>query len=135
MKLEEHEKAYAEHFLHIDRTIEEGLEENQRNIGYNVSQGSIELLAIYLHKLNFLQGSGDQFDHRIFRSKNLIEKKVPAKFPAREEILKLLQFIESERIALCYGSRKSHERVKKVVNSFQKLRKIINENLKNASKR
>lgn len=33
MKLEEHEKAYAEHLPHIDRTIEEGLEENQRNTG------------------------------------------------------------------------------------------------------
>ena len=132
MKLEEHEKAYAEHLIHINRTIEEGLEENQRNVGYNVSQGSIELFAIYLHKLNFLQGSGDQFDHRIFRSKNLIEKKIPAKFPAREGILKLLQFIESERIALCYGTRKSRERIEKVINAFQKLRKIINKNLKNA---
>ncbi len=34
MKLEEHQKAYKEHKENIDRFIEEGIEKNQRNIGY-----------------------------------------------------------------------------------------------------
>ena len=68
MKIEEHENAYKEHLNNINRAIEEGIEENQRNLGYNISQGSVELFAIFLHKLNLLQGSGDQLDHRIFKN-------------------------------------------------------------------
>ena len=107
MKLEEHEKAYKEHLNNLNRAIDEGIEENQRNIAYNISQGSAELLAIYLHKLSFLQGSGDQLDHRVFKSNSLVAKKIPVKFPERESILKLMRKIEEERNSLCYGKRKS----------------------------
>jgi len=79
MKIEEHEKAYYEHLNNLNKAIEDGIEENQRNIGYNISQGSVELFAIYLHKLHLLQDSGDQFDHRIFKNKFLIEKRIPPK--------------------------------------------------------
>ena len=103
MKVEEHEKAYEEHKKNIDRSLEGGLEENQRNIGYNISQGSVELFVIFLHKLHLIEGSGDQFDHRIFKSKNLIEKKLPLEFPVKKRILDLMKEIEEERIALCYG--------------------------------
>jgi len=66
-----------------------------------------------------LQGSGDQIDHRIFKSINLIKKKIPSSdFPFREEILKLMKLIEEERIALCYGNRKTKERIEKTINYF-----------------
>lgn len=130
MKIEEHEKAYAEHLEHIKDAIGEGLEENQRNIGYNVSQGSLELFAIYLHKLRLIQGSGDQFDHRVFKSKNLLAKKLPIDFPSKNEILDLMKSIEGERNALCYGARKLKNRIEKVINDFNELREIINKNLK-----
>ena len=52
MKIEEHEKSYKEHINNLNRLIEEGIEENQRNIGYNLSQGSVELFAIYLHLIS-----------------------------------------------------------------------------------
>ena len=68
MKIEEHEKAYEEHIRNINRAIEEGIEENQRNLGYNISQASVELFSIYLHKLNLIKSSGDQFDHRVFKN-------------------------------------------------------------------
>ena len=93
MKIEEHEKAYKEHLKNIQRAIEEGVEENQRNISFNISQGSVELFSIYLHKLNLLQGSGDQFDHRVFKSKNLISKKVPPDFASKKEILEIMSLI------------------------------------------
>ncbi len=134
MKIEEHQKAYKEHKENIDRSIEEDIEENQRNLGYNISQGSIELFAIYLHKLHLIQGSGDQFDHRVFKSKNLTEKKTPPEFPARKEILEVMKDIEIERNSLCYGSRKPKERIEKSIKNFQRLRKIINKELKNAAK-
>ncbi len=135
MKIEEHEKAYEEHLKNIKRIIDEGIEENQRNIGYNISQGSVELFSIFLHKLNLIQGSGDQLDHRIFRSKSLSEKKLPENFPSKKKILEILKKIEEERNALCYGSRKGKERIERAIGNFQELRKLINKELKNAEKK
>jgi len=134
MKIEEHEKAYNEHLDNLKRAIEEDVEKNQRNIGYNVSQGSVELFAIYLHKLSLLQGSGDQFNHRIFKSQSLIKKKIPPKFPARKEILELMNSIENERNVLCYGTRKPKTRIEKAIKDFHALRRIINKNLKEFGK-
>ncbi|MEK6854905.1 MAG: hypothetical protein AABX73_01655 [Nanoarchaeota archaeon] len=132
MKIEQHEEAYKEHLSSINRAIEEGIESNQRNIGYNVSQGSIELFAIFLHKLHLIQGSGDQLDHRVFKSPSLIDKKIPMDFPNKVKILNLLKAIETERNALCYGNRKPETRIEKAIHNFNQLRKIINEELKNA---
>jgi len=131
MKIEEHEKAYEEHLNNIKRAIEEGTEENQRNLGYNLSQGSVELFAIYLHKLNLLQSSGDQFDHRVFKNKRLIEKKIPPTFPDKDKILEIMKFIETERNTLCYGKRKSKRKIEEAINKFNKLRELINKTLKN----
>jgi len=135
MRVEEHEKAYKEHLQNIERAIEEGLEENQRNLSFNISQGSVELFAIYLHKLNLIQGSGDQFDHRIFKSKNLISKKIPPDFPNKKEILELMKKIETERNVICYGKRKPKDKIVVLIKNFQNLRKIINKNLQNARKK
>ena len=139
MKIEEHEKAYEEHKRNIDKAIEEGIEENQRNIGFNASQGSVELFAIFLHRLNLLQSSGDQFDHRVFKSDNLVKKKVPVDFPSRRRVLDLMRSIEKERTPLCYGSRKTKERVGNVIRNFNELRKVtnkeLNRGLKNAQKK
>lgn len=130
MRIEEHEQAYKEHLNNMNNAIEEGTEENQRNIGYNVSQGSIELFALYLHKLHLLQDSGDQFNHRIFKNKSLIEKRVPPDFQDRNKILELMKSIELERNIICYGKRKPKQRIEKMIKQFQKLRKLINSNLK-----
>ena len=130
MKIEEHEKVYQEHINNLDRAIEEGIEENQRNIGYNISQGSVELFAIYLHKLRLLQDSGDQFDHRVFKNKALIEKKIPPEFPDRIKVLRLMKDVELERNAICYGTRKPKIRIDRAIMKFQELRKLINFNLK-----
>ena len=126
MKIEQHEEAYKEHLNNLKRAIEEGLHENQRNISYNVSQGSVELFAIFLHKLNLIQGSGEQFDHRIFKNISLIKEKLPLQFPEKEKILKLMKDIETERSALCYGNRKPIDRIEKMIHSFNNLREIIN---------
>lgn len=125
MKKEEHQKALEEHRRNLDKAIDEGVEENQRNIGYNVSRASVELFAVYLHALHLVEGSGDQWDHRTFKSKKLIEKKVPPEFPEREKILKLMGFIEQNRSVLCYGKRKSREIIENMVRTFRELEKTI----------
>ncbi len=129
MKIEEHEKAYKEHLRNLNRGIEEGSEENQRNIGYNISQGSVELLAIFLHKLHLLQ-IGDQLDHQVFKNKSLIEKRLPPDFPDKKKILELMREIELERNAICYGTRKPNKRIEKMIETFNELRKLINKYLK-----
>lgn len=134
MKIEEHEKAYEEHIKHIEKSIEEEIEDNQRNIGFNISQGAVELLSIYLHKLRVFQSSGDQLDHRIFKSPSLIKTKLPQDFPSKNVILAIIKSIEEERISLCYGNRKPKERIESALIKFQKLRKVINQNLKNGQK-
>ncbi|MCK5149586.1 hypothetical protein KAJ87_01525 [Candidatus Pacearchaeota archaeon] len=134
MKIEQHEEAFKEHLENINRAIDEGVIKNQRNIGFNVSQGSVELFSLFLHKLHLIEGSGDQFDHRIFKNKNLINKKLPFDFPLKNKILSFMKEIELERIALCYGSRKPKFRIENVLRNFQELRKIINEGLKNEKK-
>ncbi len=134
MKIEQHEEAFKEHLKNINKAIDESLIENQRNIGFNVSQGSVELFALFLHKLHLIEGSGDQFDHRIFKNNDLINRKLPINFPSKNKILILMRDIELERIALCYGSRKPINRIEKALNNFQKLRKIINKELKNGTK-
>ena len=50
MKIEQHKEAFAEHLNNINKIIDEGLEKNQRNIGFNISQGSVELFSLFLHK-------------------------------------------------------------------------------------
>ena len=130
MKIEQHEQALEEHLNQIERTIEEGVEENQRNVAYNISQGSVELFAMYLHKLHAIQGSGDQFDHRVFRSKNAVEKKIPFAFPHRKAILDIMKNIQDERNALCYGSRKPKSRIEEMIQLFRKLQKIIEDEQK-----
>lgn len=130
MKIEEHQKALNEHIKNLHKAIDEGTEKNQRNVGYNVSQGSVELFAIYMHSLLLVEGSGDQWDHRTFKTKRKIERKVPPAFPDREKILKLMEEIELERNVICYGRRKPKARIEKMIMSFQELRRVINENLK-----
>ena len=132
MKVQEHEEALKEHLENIEGAIDEGLEKNQRNLGFNVSQGAVELFSLFLHRLHLIEGSGDQFDHRVFKSKNLIEKKVPLDFPSRKNILSLMEKIELERIALCYGSRKPKQRIQTALFNFQELRKTINKEIENA---
>ncbi len=134
MKIEQHEEALKEHLKHINHAIDEGLIENQRSIGFNVSQGSVELFTLFLHKLHLIEGSGDQFDHGIFKSNNLINLKFPFNFPLKNKLLFLMKGIELERIALCYGSRKPKSRIEKILKDFQELRKMINEELKNGTK-
>ena len=130
MKKEEHEKALEEHITNLNKAIEEGVEENQRNIGYNVSQGATELFAIYMHSLHLIEGSGDQWDHRTFKNKKKIERKIPRQFLDREKILELMEAIERERNIICYGKRKPKARIGKMIKSFQELRRLINKNLK-----
>ena len=124
MKVEEHVKALEEHERKLRECIEQGLLENQRNIGYNASQASIELFSIYMHRLNLIS-LGEMFDHRIFKKDSKIDERVPQEFPERDEILKLMGAIERKRNVLCYGKRKPETEIKYVIKALNRLKEII----------
>ena len=124
MKLEEHIKALDEHERKLKECIEEGLVENQRNIGYNASQASIELFSIYMHRLHLIT-SGEMFDHRIFKKDSMIDERIPQKFPKRDEILKLMGAIERKRNILCYGKRKPEDEIRYVIRALNRLKEVI----------
>lgn len=131
MKIEEHQKALDEHLRNLSKAIDDGVEENQRNIGYNISQGAVELFAIYMHFLHLIESSGEQFDHRTFKNKQQVQQRIPLEFPEREKILDILNQIETERNVLCYGKRKPRAEIEKIILTFQELRKLIEELMKN----
>ncbi len=134
MKPEEHQKALQEHLTNLNKAIDENVEENQRNIGYNVSQASVELFALYLHSLHLIEGSGDQWDHRTFKNKSMLEQKVPFAFPEKEKILPLMETIERERLLVCYGKRKPKEKIEKMILAFRQLQEIIAKNMPHGQK-
>ncbi|MBI4181761.1 MAG: hypothetical protein HY520_02230 [Candidatus Aenigmarchaeota archaeon] len=124
MKIEEHEKALEEHIRKLKECIDQGLEKNQRNIGYNASQGSGELFSVYMHRLN-LVSTGEDFDHRLFKKQALLDERIPADFPKRNEILAMLRAIEERRNALCYGKRKGGKEVQEVIEAFWRLKRLV----------
>ena len=60
----------------------------------------------------------------------LIERKLPLVFPKKDEIYNLIYNIEEERNSLLYGKPKD-EQIKKVITNFLKLKKEMEELLKN----
>src|SRR3990167_10643610 len=86
MKIEEHRKAVEEHDRNIRRCIDDGIEKNQRNLGYNISQSSIERLSMYLLKLKVVEVSVN-FDHRIFKHSKSLKERLPFDFPEKIKIL------------------------------------------------
>ncbi|MFA4819466.1 MAG: hypothetical protein WC613_00740 [Candidatus Aenigmatarchaeota archaeon] len=126
MRIEEHRKALEEHERNIRRCIDDGMEKNQRNIGYNISQASIEMLSIYLLKLKLVQVSIN-FDHRIFKHSKSIREKLVFDFPRKTEIMDLMRKIEEKRNILCYGKRKSEKEIVEMLAFYNNLKEIVGE--------
>lgn len=125
MKRDEHIMALKEHIRNLEDCIERGLVDNQRNIGYNASQGSIELFSIYMHHLNLVGPSSEKWDHRIFKSLKKMKEAIPYEFPQKVEILSLMTTIEEKRNILCYGKRRTEKEIRKVIVSFQEIKRLI----------
>ncbi|MBS3151573.1 hypothetical protein J4443_04295 [Candidatus Woesearchaeota archaeon] len=116
----------------INESIEKGIVERQRTIGFNTSAASADMLEILLHKESLID-PGFVLKHEWLKSKNKIEEKLPFKFPKKKEIIDLMFKIEEKRNLLCYGKPQKEENVQEVINDFNKLKEIfkkggINEN-------
>lgn len=128
--IKDHTQRIREHLEEIDDAINQGIDKKPVTIGFHCSVCSIELLELYLHKTNKIP-IGKIIKHDWFKRPKagqkiepLIERKMPISFPDKEEIYELIYSIEDNRNSLMYGSP-PHERIKRVLLHFQKLREII----------
>jgi len=125
MKIDQHEKAFEEYRKNImEIALTRGLLESQRTIGFSASRGIVELLSIYLHKINKLD-IGAQLNHRWFKSEKISEQ-LPD-FRGKAKILKDMILLENLSESLSYGSEKTLDDIKTVVELFNKLEKAIME--------
>lgn len=134
--IEEHKKKIKEHFDEIDDAIEEGIEKKPVTIGFHCSACSIQFLELYLHVTNKIT-TGKVIKHDWFKrpkpeqkKESLIERKLNADFPKKQEIYSLIYELEEERNILVYG-KPAEEQIKRILNTFSKLKEIFKELLKN----
>ena len=96
MKTEDHLRNINESLEVIKESIQKGLQERQRNIGFNVSVAATEMLEVFLHK-NSLINPGTTLKHELFASLKRAKEKLNFDFEHKEEILNLLSEIETKR--------------------------------------
>jgi len=113
--IKEHKKKIVEHLEEIEDAINNDIEKKPITIGFHCSACSIQLLEVYLHKINKIS-IGKVIKHDWFKKpkleqkKNpLIERKLSIKFPKKEEIYKLIYEIEEDRNSLMYGAPKKEK--------------------------
>ena len=126
MKPESHSINLKESLEVIEESIEKGLIERQRNIGFNTSAVVVDMLEIFLHKKSLID-PGFIIKHEWLKSKNRIEEKLSFEFPKKKEILDLAFKIEEKRNTLCYGTPQNIETIQEVINDFNRLKKIFKE--------
>ncbi len=126
MKIEDHLKNLKESVQVIEESIEKGLRERQRNIGFNASVACADMLEILLHKKSLID-PGFVIKHEWFKSKNKLEEKFPFEFPKKKEILGLITSIEEKRDILCYGKPQKVEVLQELIDNFNKVRAIFRE--------
>lgn len=124
MLYEAHLRNYQESLDVIEESVVKGLLERQRNIGFNTSAASADMLEMLLHKLNLID-PGFVVKHEWLNSKNKIQEKFPFDFPNKEEILPLIVKIEEKRNLLCYGKPQKLELIREVVADFNQLKEIF----------
>lgn len=126
MKIETHYEKLKESLEVINESIEKGLIERQRNIGFNTSAACMDILEIFLHKEGLID-PGFIIKHEWFNSKNKMKEKFPFDFSQKEEVFKLIAGIEEKRNQLCYGKPQQIETIREVIENFNKLKNKFKE--------
>jgi len=126
MKIEDHLRNINESLEVIRESIQKGVQERQRNIAFNISVASVEMLEVYLHKINVLNPAV-VIKHEWFTSIRKAKEKLKFDFPDEEKIIDLLYEIESKRNFLCYGKLQPLEVIESIITSFNKLKFLFEE--------
>lgn len=132
---EEHLRKIKEHLEEIDDAIDVGIEKRPITIGFHCSSCAVEMLELYLHKINKIS-AGKIVKHDWFKKPQegqkvepLAERMLGVDFPGRAEILSLMYKIEGKRDKLIYG-KSSVADVASVAENFTELKRILSEKLK-----
>jgi len=130
--IEEHRKKIKEHLEGISDSIDGGIENKPVSIGFHCSACALQFLELHLHILNKIP-IGKVIKHDWFKRPHtgqkkeaLIERKLAIIFPEKEKIYSLIYDLEDERNSLMYG-KPTKEQIKKVIDTFLKLKKIFQE--------
>ena len=134
--VEEHKKKIMEHLEEINDAIDQGIEKKPITIGFHCSACSIQFLELYLHITNKIP-IGKIIKHDWFKRPKpeqkkdaFIERKLTINFDKKQKIYELIYVLEEERNSLMYG-KPVKEQVKKVVETFFKLKEVFMELYKN----
>lgn len=132
--LQLHKEQIKEHIQEINDAIAIGLERRPATLGLHTSACAISLLEAYLHALGKIS-IGAMIKHEWFKPPKvgqkiapLAERKIGTEFPHKDDIFSLMYAIEENRNKLIYG-KPTKTAIDAVLTSFQKLHKIIKEEL------
>lgn len=126
MKIEGHKKRLKESLDLIQESIEKGIIERQRTIGFHTSAASADMLEMLLHKKSLID-PGFVIKHEWLKSKKKTKEKLSFDFPKKKEIIDLICNIEEKRNSLCYGKPQEAEIIQEVIDDFNKLKDIFKE--------
>ena len=124
MKIEDHKRNINESLEVLKESIQKGLKERQRNIGFNVSVAATEMLEVFLHENNLIS-PGALLKHDWFSSVRKANEKLNFDFQNKEYIIDILNKIEQKRNILCYGKPQREEEISDVLEKFNKLKILL----------
>jgi len=131
---EKHSERIKEHLIEIRDAIDERIEKKPIPIGFHCSACAVELLELYLHKINKIPPCKIIKHNWFKRPKSgqkkdaLAERKIGAEFQNKEQIYELIYLIEEHRDNLVYGHT-DPRLISIVLGAFLKFRSIIQEKL------
>ncbi len=134
--IDEHRNKVKEHLEEIGDAIEQGIEKKPVTIGFHCSACAIQFLELYLHATNKIPiGKVIKYDwfkrpKTEQKKEPLIERKLSIEFPKKQEIYNLIYDLEDERDTLMYG-KPAKEQIIRVLETFDKIKEIFKELLKN----
>jgi len=126
MKIEDHLRNIKESLEVIKESVQKGVQNRQRNIGFNASTAAVEMLEVFLHEKDLIN-PGTLIKHDWFNSKNKAYQKLNFDFPRKEEIINLICEIEEKRNLLCYGKPRTVKTIGSVLTSFYEVKSIFEE--------
>lgn len=124
MKIEDHLRNIRESLEVIEESIQKGIQERQRTIGFNCSVASVEMLEVFLHSLDLIN-PGIIIKHDWFSSERKAKEKLGFDFPEKDRIIKILYNIENKGNILCYGKIQSVSEIESILNSFYEVKKLF----------
>ena len=124
MKIEDHLRNIKESIEVIEESIQKGIQDRQRNIGFNTSVAGVEMLEVFLHKENLLHPSLI-LKHEWFNSEKIAYEKLPFEFPDKKKIINLLCRIQEKRNILCYSKKRPLLEIQASLNYFNELKQFF----------